>query len=126
MSTKQARGVIPTQVSREDAVFNLGRTALLVAAFQTGDWSLLRDAMDDRLHQPPRGQVFPALYPAIEAALAAGAHGAALSGAGSTILALATARQSEIAAAMLEAVEAHGFAAQTQMLRLSALGATLA
>jgi homoserine kinase len=125
MSTKQARGVIPTQIPREDAVFNLGRTALLVAAFQTGDWSLLRDAMDDRLHQPPRGQVFPALYPAIEAALAAGAHGAALSGAGSTILALATARQSEIAAAMLQAVEAHGFAAQTQTLRLSARGATL-
>jgi homoserine kinase len=125
MSTKHARGVIPAQISREDAVFNLGRTALLVAAFQTRDWSLLRDAMDDRIHQPARGQVFPALFPAIDAALAAGAHGAALSGAGSTIIAFATERKQAIAAALQRAVEAHGFPARTQVLRLSAHGARI-
>jgi len=125
MSTKHARGVIPTQISLADAVFNLGRTALLVAAFQTRDWSLLRDAMDDRIHQPARGQVFPALFPAIEAAIEAGAHGAALSGAGSTIIALATERQPAIAAAMQQAVEARGFPCQTSVLRLSAAGASV-
>jgi homoserine kinase len=125
MSTKHARGVIPAQISRADAVFNLGRTALLVAAFAGRDWALLREAMDDRLHQPARGQVFPALFPAIEAALAAGAHGAALSGAGSTIIALATERRPAIAAAMQRAVEAHGFQARTAVLRLSAQGATV-
>jgi homoserine kinase len=124
MSTKSARGVVPERVSREDAVFNLGRTALLIAAFQTRDWARLRDAMDDRIHQPPRGRVFPALFPAIEAALAAGAHGAALSGAGSTIIALASDRQDEIGAAMLQAVAAHGFPARTEVLGLSAQGAT--
>lgn len=125
MSTKHARVVVPVQISREDAIFNLGRTALLVAAFQTRDWALLRDAMDDRLHQPARGQVFPPLFPAIEAALATGAHGAALSGAGSTIIALATDRQAAIAAAMQRAVESHGFPARTAILRLSAQGATV-
>jgi homoserine kinase len=107
ISTKAARGVLPTQLSVKDAVFNLSRTALLVAAFQTADWSLLRDAMEDRLHQPARGGIFPALFPTIEAALAAGAHGAALSGSGAAILALASTQHREIAAAMTAAAEAH-------------------
>ena len=123
MSTKQARGVIPTQLSREDAIFNLGRTALLVAAFQTRDWSLLRDAMDDRIHQPARGAVFPALHPAIRAALERGAHGAALSGAGSGIIAFATEAFEEIGHGMRQAVEAHGFPCRTERIALSAAGA---
>ncbi len=123
MSTKHARGVMPTHLTRDDAVFNLGRTALLVAAFLTRDWALLRDAMDDRIHQPARGQIFPALHPAIEAALEAGAHGAALSGAGSGIIAFATGKEQEIAGAMRRTVEGHGFPCRTDVLRLSARGA---
>ncbi|HEU5316703.1 MAG TPA: homoserine kinase [Chloroflexota bacterium] len=123
ISTKQARGVLPTELSVGDAVFNLGRTALLVAAFQTSDWALLRDAMEDRLHQPARGGIFPALFPTIEAALGAGAHGAALSGSGAAIIALATESHQEIAAAMKAAAEAHGAPCETTVLRLSAAGA---
>ena len=111
------------QVPLADAVFNLGRAALLVAALQSSDWGALAEAMDDRLHQPARGRVFAALRPTIEAALAAGAHGAALSGAGSTIVALATDRQREIAAAMQLAAGAHGFPSHTAVLALSASGA---
>jgi homoserine kinase len=123
MSTKQARSVLPAVVSQQDAVFNLGRTALLVAAFLTRDWSLLSDAMDDRLHQPARGRVFPALGPAIDAALAAGAHGAALSGAGSTVIAFATTACDAVAAAMKQAMEACGFPCATAVHALSAAGA---
>ena len=125
ISTKAARGVLPTHLSVPDAVFNLSRTALLVAAFQTGDWALLRDAMDDRLHQPARGGIFPALFPTIEAALSAGAHGGALSGSGSAIIALATERHEEIARAMRGAAEAHGAPCDSQILRLSAAGALM-
>jgi homoserine kinase len=125
MSTKHARGVMPTHLTREDAVFNLGRTALLVAAFVTRDWALLRHAMDDRIHQPARGQLFPPLHPTIAAALEAGAHGAALSGAGSGIIAFATAREQEIAGAMRRTVEGHGIPCRTDVLRLSARGAAL-
>ena len=123
ISTKAARGVLPVQLSMADAVFNLSRTALLVAALQTRDWELLRDAMDDRLHQPARGRIFPALGPTIDAALAAGAHGAALSGSGAAIIALATDRHIEIAAAMRAAAEAHGAPCETLQLALSAGGA---
>jgi homoserine kinase len=123
ISTKAARGVLPTHLSREDAVFNLSRTAMLVAAFQTRDWSLLRDAMEDRLHQPARGGIYAALFPTIDAALAAGAHGAALSGSGAAIIALATTRQREIAEAMATAAEAHGAPGRAEVLRLSAAGA---
>lgn len=126
ISTHAARSVVPRQYSREDAIFNLGRTALLVSAFLTQDWALLRDAMDDRIHQPYRGQVYGALFPVLEAALGAGAHGAALSGSGSAILALASERHQEIGAAMLEAARSQGFPGKIMILRLSAAGASLA
>ena len=125
ISTKAARGVLPTHLSVADAVFNLSRTALFVAACQTGDWGLLRDAMDDRLHQPARGGIFPPLFPTIEAALAAGAHGAALSGSGAAIVALASGRHEEIGRAMQGAAQAHGAPCDSLVLRLSASGATV-
>ena len=125
IATKQARGVLPVQVPMSDAVFNLGRTALLVAAFATRDWSPLREAMDDRLHQPPRGQIYGALFPTIRAALDAGAHGAALSGSGAAIIALATDHCPEIARAMSSAAAAAGFPNRSIVLALSAQGATV-
>lgn len=124
-STKHARGLIPKHVPLADAVFNLGRTALLVAAFATRDWPLLREAMEDRLHQPARGTAFPALHPTIRAALDAGAHGAALSGAGSTIIAFATERTDQIAEAMRRAAEAAGYPSAAAVVRPVGRGATL-
>lgn len=125
ISTKAARGVLPTHLSVPDAVFNLSRTALLIAAFETSDWALLRDAMDDRLHQPARGGIFAPLFPTIEAAIGAGAHGAALSGSGAAIIAFATESFKEIADAMSAAAEAHGAPSRADVLRLSARGATV-
>jgi homoserine kinase len=123
VSTKAARDLIPKQLSRDDTVFNLSRTALFVAAFQTGDWPLLRDAMDDRLHQPARGQILPILFPVIEAACGAGAHGAALSGSGAAILALVTERHEAIAQAMHTAAAERGFPNRCLHLALSPTGA---
>jgi homoserine kinase len=108
MPTKRARALRPDLVPRRDAIFNSSRTALLVAALQTGRLELLRLATQDRLHQPYRTKLFPALPTLIEAALAAGAHGAALSGAGSAVLALVTGRQSQIGQAMKEAALRRG------------------
>ncbi|MBI3974109.1 MAG: homoserine kinase [Chloroflexi bacterium] len=125
ISTKHARDVIPQTVPREDAVFNLGRTALLIAALQTRDWEVLADAMDDRLHQPPRGRLYHALYPTVEAALGAGAHGAALSGSGAAIIALATDRVDEVGTAMSAAAAAQGFPNHVEVLRLASAGATV-
>lgn len=85
--TEEAREVLDVAVPREDAVFNAGHVALLVHALHSRDWSLLGRAMDDRLHQPARAQLYPWLPAAIEAARSAGAWGAALAGAGPSVFA---------------------------------------
>jgi len=100
MSTAEARRGLPDQVPRADAVFNTGRSSLLVAALAGGDWSVLRWAMEDRLHQPYRAAMFPELPRLIQTALDAGALGAALSGAGSTVIALCEREPEPIARAM--------------------------
>lgn len=89
VETAEARRVLPHQVSREDAVFNLGRVALLVAALTQGRADLLGDALQDRLHQPYRASLVPGFDLVIATAAAAGAYGAVLSGSGPTIAALA-------------------------------------
>lgn len=103
IATKDARRVVPTSLSRADAVFNIGRSSLLVAAMARGRFDLLNAATQDRLHQPPRSQLFPAMNSIFAAALDAGAHAAYLSGSGSTLCAFATANTDGIARAMLEA-----------------------
>jgi homoserine kinase len=87
--TAAARSLLPPQVSREDAVFNLSRAALLVAALTLGRAGLLKYALADRLHQPYRAILIPGFDRVIAAAVAAGAHGAVLSGSGPTMAAFA-------------------------------------
>jgi homoserine kinase len=87
--TSEARALLPETIPMSDVVANLSRSALLVHALHAGRADLLRDAMDDRLHQPHRAKIFRHLQPCIEAALAGGAVGACLSGAGPAILAFA-------------------------------------
>ena len=88
LATKAAREALPREVPLADAVFNLGRAALFAAALAAGRYELLGEAMDDRLHQPPRTRLMPWLPELIAAAREAGALGAALSGAGTTVFAL--------------------------------------
>ncbi len=83
--TDESRLELPGTVTRDDAVFNLGRVALFVAAVYEGDLSLLRTACQDRLHQPHRLSRCAPSRAAIEAALDAGAAGAWLSGSGPAV-----------------------------------------
>ena len=87
LSTHKARGVLPDNVSRADAIYNLSRAALLVAALSAGDFDALREALKDRLHQAQRAPLVPGFDAIVGAATGAGALGATLSGAGPTILA---------------------------------------
>src|SRR5919198_305480 len=75
-------------------------SCLLGGLVANGRRELLRAATDDRLHQPPRAALFPAMPALFEAALEAGALAACLSGAGSTVLALATEGLGRIASAL--------------------------
>ena len=94
--TKQARAILPREIPRADAVFNHSRVGLLVAALERNRPELLRVAMQDRIHQPYRLKLFPEMETLIQTGIAAGAWGSCLSGAGSSILALA--HQSKAAA----------------------------
>jgi homoserine kinase len=100
-STATSRRRLVEPVSRADAVFNLGRVALLVAALAAGDSRHLDLATQDRLHQPSRLVDVPESAAAIEAARAAGAWGAWLSGSGPTVACwCAPDRSAEIVAAL--------------------------
>ena len=123
MNTSEARAVLPSQVSREDAVFNLGRSAMLVNALATGRLGLLRHATEDRLHQPQRGKIFPAMKNIIRAALDGGAHGAFLSGAGPTVIALTTGREVTVLYEMSEAARKSSAPGRAVVLRPSTIGA---
>ena len=103
ISTKDARAVLPEKVPMADAVHNMGRVGLLVAAMATNHPEYLTVATQDRIHQPYRQPLFPAMKVIFQAALDAGAMGAFLSGSGSTVLALTRGREMTVAYEMAEA-----------------------
>ncbi|MFM9002537.1 MAG: homoserine kinase, partial [Acidimicrobiaceae bacterium] len=87
-STKESRAKLPSEIKFQDAVFNVGRTALLVAALAAGDVRALSIATSDRLHQDLRFTKAPDSKLALNAAVDAGAWCAWLSGSGPTIAAM--------------------------------------
>ena len=87
LSTAEMRSVLPAKVPREDAVSNLTRLAVGVAGMAIGRFDLLRVLTVDRLHEQYRATAFPQLPRLIQSARDAGAIGACLSGAGSTVIA---------------------------------------
>ena len=90
LSTAKAREALPPTVPRTDAVFNVGRVALFLAAMQTGRLDLLREGAKDRLHQPYRAPFVSAMSEVLAEGERAGALACFLSGAGPTLLALVT------------------------------------
>ncbi len=95
LSTAMARKVLPRQVELSNAVFNVGRAALMVAALQAGEFEHLKYAVEDRLHQPYREKLIPGMKEIFDQAYNAGARGIYLSGAGSTLVALIDADNGE-------------------------------
>ena len=121
-STEAARRALPGLVPMADAVFNLGRVGLLVRLLSTGDLLAHPEALDDRLHQDHRRPLYPWTGDAIAAARALG-FGAAISGAGPTVFALAApGRGFEVAAAMAAAAPGRG---RPLVTRVAASGMTI-
>ena len=85
LPTVQAREVLPTQIPRADAVYNISHGALVLKALELGDEKLLRTAMQDRLHQPYRKSLIRD-YSQIEALVRTMGAAFCLSGAGPTLL----------------------------------------
>jgi homoserine kinase len=123
MDTVAGRKLLPASYSKADVTFNTGRVALLMAALQAGRYELIGEAMQDRLHQPYRQALFPAMPAIIDAAIAAGAHGASLSGGGSSLIALASSHFRDILRAMQDTANAHGVDGIGMILRADQTGA---
>jgi homoserine kinase len=122
-ATRDARAVLPETVPRSDAVFNVQRVSLLLAAFGAGRADLLAVAMRDRLHQPYRLSLFPWMTEVEAAAREAGALGCVLSGAGSAILAAVRDSGAGVAQAMEGALQAAGLNGRALGLAVDTVGA---
>ena len=119
LSTQLARKVLPKNVSMKDAIFNVSRASMLIAALVEGREDLLPLAFDDALHQPYRKKLVPGMTEVFEAAKAAGAFGSAISGAGSCLIAFTSARtqlEEKISSAMVEAFAAHNINSKALIL----------
>jgi homoserine kinase len=127
LATEEMRAVLPVAVPIKDAVANAAGVGAVVAAFAGGDLSLLSAMSHDRLHEPYRAAVYPELNPMKAAAIESGAYGAALSGAGSSILALCQEHRAQaVAIAMDETADRLGLAGTVRVLRPSSRGASIA
>lgn len=123
LSTRKARAVLPKKVPLADAAFNASRALLLARALESGKAAGLAELMEDRLHQPYRARLVPGLREALEAARRAGAAGAALSGSGPSVFALAQAGKApRVAEAMRRAFAARRVAAKALVLDVDRLG----
>ncbi|KAJ9110414.1 hypothetical protein QFC19_001539 [Naganishia cerealis] len=128
LATAKARGVLPEVYSRRDLVFNLQRLAVLTTALARSppDPELIYEAMKDKVHQPYRMALIPGL-PEILASLTPQSHpgllGICLSGAGPTILALATDNFDAIAAEIRKIFLEHGVEVDWELLTIDERGA---
>ncbi|MBW4551737.1 MAG: homoserine kinase [Aphanocapsa sp. GSE-SYN-MK-11-07L] len=124
LSTRTARQVLPKACTYADAIFNTAHLGLLVRGLQTGRGDWLQAALQDQLHQPYRQRLIPGYTAVHAAALAAGAHGLVISGAGPTLLALADATKAPtVVAAIQTAWSTAAVTAQVQALQLDSQGA---
>jgi homoserine kinase len=117
LATAHSRSVLPERIALEDAIFNLQRVALLLRSLQSEDFSLLREALCDRLHQPSRQELVPGLERALVLQ-----HpdllGICLSGAGPSIVALATSNFDEIGRLLAESFRETGLTCCVRNLRV--------
>jgi len=116
LDTTASRRALPKQIRREDAVFNLQRVALLVQALHSREYSLLREALRDRCHQPFRLVLVPGLEETLELE-----HpdllGVCLAGAGPSILALAEKNVTAVQELLANAYRPLGIPFQVRTLR---------
>jgi homoserine kinase len=129
LPTSEMRRVLPDTVPRADAIANLARVAVGVAGLASGRTDVLRLLTEDRLHEPYRASVYPELPRLVAAARDAGAIGAFLAGAGSTVAALVDATDESAAdrvgAAFRSAASSLGQPGRLQAINVRTLGAGL-
>ncbi|MGL5035466.1 MAG: homoserine kinase [Microcystaceae cyanobacterium] len=124
LSTEMARSVLPKDYSRADAIFNASHLGLLLRGLEKGRGDWLTIAMEDQIHQPYRQSLIPGYGAVKAAARSAGAYNLVISGAGPTLLAIASPEQAaSVASAMEQAWQTEGIVAEAQVLKLDGQGA---
>lgn len=108
VKTKDARKVLPQQVSLAHAVENIQHSGMIVAAFTLEKYALLKGVFQDNLHQPYRSKLIPGCEAAFRAAEKAGALGAFISGSGSTLMAVTLENEEAVVSAMKQALSQDG------------------
>jgi homoserine kinase len=126
LSTAEARRVLHSDYSRADAIFNTAHLGLLVRALETGNSKWLRAALQDRIHQPYRQTLIPGYTAVQDTAIAAGAYGLVISGAGPTLLALTNSQQAtNVEAAIAHTWTEQGISPLVKALKIDQSGATV-
>ena len=118
LKTAETRNVLPLDVKRKDAVFNLQRIALFGAAIEAAAYDLLWDAMQDRLHQAHRQSLVPGLAEALGTPRQPGLLGLALSGSGPSVVALTRDRPGEIGEEIAENFRRRDIPARVRVLEV--------
>jgi homoserine kinase len=126
LSTSEARSVLPKEISRGDAIFNIAHMGLLLRGLAENNPEWLRVSLDDKLHQPYRQSLIKGYQKVRDGAIAAGAYGMVISGAGPTLLALTdSSRQEAVVTAMKSAWQQEGIIADVRCLNLDDRGARI-
>jgi len=121
LPTSKARAVLPPSYSRQDAIFNLQRAALLIAALATGTTSSFPAALEDRFHQPYRVPLVPGLD-AILKLRAPGLLGCVLSGAGPSILVFYERGYESVCGLVAQIFRLHGHASDVLLAEIAEHG----
>lgn len=90
--TRDAREILPKNISMEKFVYNMANTSLITAAFAKNDYSLFARSLNDAVIEPIRSKLITGYNDAKENAIKAGADGVAISGSGPTIFAITNQR----------------------------------
>ncbi|MBN1681175.1 MAG: homoserine kinase [Anaerolineae bacterium] len=119
------RDDLPAMVPMADAVHNVGHTALVIEALRTGDFNLLQQALDDRLHEPYRQMHIPGYAGVVESAKEAGAIAVTLCGAGPAMMAFASFNHQQIESAIQASFRKAGVEAKTWALGVDGQGVVI-
>ncbi|MCD7822960.1 MAG: homoserine kinase [Oscillospiraceae bacterium] len=126
LKTELARACLPKEIPHKDAVYNLSRAALFSASLLTGKFENLREAVNDKLHQPYRMELIPHCQEVFDIAYSHGAYGVYISGAGPTIMAIADDRNTYFAGKTRFSLENAGLASwQVKELSIDNVGTAL-
>jgi len=121
LPTSQARAVLPETYSRKDTIFNVQRSALLMAALCTGTTNAFPTALEDRLHQPYRYSLVPGLEEMLKLR-APGLLGCALSGAGPSILVFYERGYDQVCHLIQQVFAIHGRSSETLWVQVADKG----